>query len=117
MKKEIKILAINEGDTLVHTNGNRRFVEEYEWSGTVLERYMNVGYRIVNVIPDVTPAINQPGGYTFYKTGFTVFLEREVKPDNVYITEEDWKELNPMEEESEVGFDMDFEEEWEELPF
>ena len=109
MKKEMRILSINEGDTTIHTNGNRRFVEEYTWSGTVLEMYLNVGYKIVKIVPDVTPAVNKPGNYTFYKTGFTVFLEREVKPDNVYITEEDWKKLNPMEDDFEFDFDMDSE--------
>ena len=110
MKKEMKIITVNDGTREVLTNGNRHFAEEYTWAESVLEMYVNAGYKIVQIVQDVTPTINKPGNYSFYKTGFTAFLEREVKSDNVYITEDDWRNINPMEDEddSDDGYYEEF---------
>ena len=92
MAKEIKVIHINDGSEKMLTNGNFHFAEEYGWTGEVISAYVNVGYRIVSITPAYSP---YPERNSFFKTGFNVFLEREVKPDNQEITEEDWKKLNP----------------------
>lgn len=92
MAKEIKVIHINDGSEKMMTNGNFHYAEEFAWTGEVLSAYVNVGYRIVSIMTDYTPC---PEKNSFFKTGFNVILEREVKPDNKQITGEDWKELNP----------------------
>ena len=92
MAKEIKVIHINDGSEKMLTNGNFHFAEEYGWTGEVISAYVNVGYQIVSITTDYSP---YPERNSFFKTGFNVILEREVKQDNQEITEEDWKKLNP----------------------
>ncbi len=95
MEKELKVIHINDGSKEMLTNGNFHFAEELSWTGKVLSAYVNAGFQIVSVMTDYTP---YPEHNSFFKTGFNVILEREVRPDNIQITEEDWRELNPSRE-------------------
>ncbi|MBE6039055.1 MAG: hypothetical protein E7218_07665 [Anaerofustis stercorihominis] len=90
--KEVKVIHINDGTSVELTNGNRHFAEESVWAGEMLSMYLNAGYEINQIIPDFTPGT--PGGYAFYKTGFTAILIRDVKEGNIEITAEDWEEAN-----------------------
>lgn len=93
--KECRVIHIHDGDAQELTNGNWHTASEYEWAGNMLSLYLNAGYEIQHVIPEVCPAQQRPGCYSFYKDGFTVILVREAGsgPD---VTPEDWEELNTL---------------------
>lgn len=76
--KECKIIHINDGTAREITNGNRHFVEDYPWTEEQLNRYLNEGYELKHMVPMVTPAIQGEGNYSFYKSGFAFYLEREI---------------------------------------
>jgi hypothetical protein len=82
MAKKCKLIRINDGTAKTLENGNFHFVEEMEWAAKYLERYLNEGYEVKHMVPEVTPAIQKDGTYSFYKGGFTFYLEREVADDS-----------------------------------
>lgn len=92
--KEAKVIHINDGTSVELTNGNRHFAEEQSWAGNMLTMYLNAGYDIIGIIPDLTPSYEGEGGYNFYKTGFTAVMTREVTEDCIIITKEDWENAN-----------------------
>ncbi len=71
--KRCRIIHINDGNPETINNGDWMFVESYTRAERILEEYINDGYEVKQMIPDITPA--DAGG--FYKTGFTVYLEKE----------------------------------------
>lgn len=77
MAKKCKLIHINDGTATEIVNGNRHFVEEYTWAEDYLNRYLREGYELKHMVPMVTPSLQQEGNYTFYKSGFTFYLERE----------------------------------------
>lgn len=78
MKKICKLLHINDGSAETLVNGNFHFMEEYGWAEEVLNGYLAQGYEVRQMIPVVTPAALREGSFGFYRSGFTVYLEKEV---------------------------------------
>lgn len=76
--KECKLIHINDGNEETLQNGNYLFVEEFPRTAEIIAGYLNQGYEVKQIIPDVTPNILQEGAYTFYKGGIVVYLEREI---------------------------------------
>ena len=75
--KKCKIIHINDGTPKELENGNRFFAEEYEEAEAFLAPFLAEGYEVKQMIPDYSPAIQKPGAFSFYNTGFTVYLEKE----------------------------------------
>ena len=112
--KEVKVIHINDGTSEVLTNGNRHYAEDNVWAGKMLSMYLNAGYEISQIIPDFTPGEPGGGGYAFYKTGFTVFLVRDVQEGDIEITIEDWEENNTEEFMSQYYYEDDEYDEYDE---
>lgn len=77
-KKECKIIHINDGREETLFNGNFLFVEEWPATAQIIQKYLDAGYEVKKIIPDFTPAIQKEGSYSFYKTGMTVYFERNL---------------------------------------
>lgn len=91
--KECKIIHINDGNERTLTNGNFHFAEDVPWAEKMLALYLNAGYEISQMIPEIDPG--RPGnGYPFYRSGFTVVLTREASENAPEITLQDWERLN-----------------------
>jgi len=75
--KKAKILHINDGCSEVVTNGDRMFIETFPKAQNEIEKYLNEGWEVKQMITEVSPAVNQEGTYSFYKSGFTVYMEKE----------------------------------------
>ena len=75
--KQVKIIHINDGSSEVIKNEGRMFIETFPHAQKEIEKLINEGWEVKQMIPEVTPAINKEGVYSFYKSGFTVYLERE----------------------------------------
>ena len=75
--KKCKIIHINDGTAGTLTNGERFYAEEFEKAEEFLAAYLAEGYEVKLMIPSFEPAIQKPGAYSFYETGFTVYLEKE----------------------------------------
>ncbi len=75
--KKVIILHINDGNSEVATNGNRMFVETFPKAQSEIEKYLNEGWEVKQMIPEVTPSVNKEGAYSFYKSGFTIYMEKE----------------------------------------
>ena len=76
--KECKVLHIHDGDHVVLENGNRHFLENYPWAEEQINKMLAEGYELKHMIPQVSPAIQEEGCYTFYLSGFIGYFEREV---------------------------------------
>lgn len=76
--KQVKILHINDGNTEVVTNGDRMFIETFPRAQSEIEKYLNEGWEVKQMIPEVTPSVNKEGTCTFYKSGFTIYMEKDV---------------------------------------
>ena len=76
---ECKIINFNDGTGVEITNGDWRFSEEFPWIEEELEKLFSEGFKLTHVVPMLTPALQGEGNYTFYRGGFTVFLEREIQ--------------------------------------
>jgi len=76
--KEVKILHVNDGHSKVIKNEDRMFIETFPYAQEEIEKLINEGWEVKQMIPEVTPAINKEGVYSFYKSGFTIYLERDV---------------------------------------
>lgn len=102
--KQCKIVHINDGKPDVRTNGNFYFSESYPRMEEELESYLKLGFEVKAMVPVITPG-EPEGGYLFYRSGYTFYLEREV-------AEED---INPdldLEPHLEFDFDEDFDEDF-----
>lgn len=51
--RKCKILHINDGSAKVITNGDRHFVEEHPWAEDLIEGYLNQGYEVKQMIPNI----------------------------------------------------------------
>ena len=76
--KKTMILHINDGNSEVVKNKGKMFVETFPYAQEILEQLIHDGWEVRQMIPEVTPAINKEGVYSFYKSGFTIYLERDV---------------------------------------
>lgn len=75
--KKCKIIHINDGTAKILTDGDRHFSEEYLWAEEVINSYLREGYEVKQMIPEITPNQLEVGKYSFYNSGFTVYLEKE----------------------------------------
>ena len=105
MAKKCKLIHVNQGSGKVLENGNFCFVEEFSWAEAYLERYLNDGYQLKHMTSEVSPNILQDGEYTFYKDGYTFYLEKEVPDDQ--MEEETIQEEEAIQEEEYDLYDMD----------
>lgn len=81
MAKECKIIHINDGSSQVQQNENFHFVESFDWAAEYINRFLSKGWEVKHMVPEVSPAIQgEEGGYNFYKSGWTFFLERDITP-------------------------------------
>lgn len=93
MAKECKIIHINDGSAKVQQNENFHFVESFDWTAEYLSRFLNEGWKVTHMVPEISPAIQgETGSYAFYKSGWTFFLERDLtsagaKPEPPLIEE------------------------------
>lgn len=75
--KKCKIIHINDGTAVTITNGERHFAVEFPWAESVIDEYLNDGYEVKQMIPEISPAVVNEDPLTFYKSGFTIYLEKE----------------------------------------
>lgn len=76
MGKICKLVHVNDGSAVVLENRGFHFVEEYEWASEYLDRLLSEGWEVKHMVSEVSPAIQGNGVFTFYKSGFTFYLER-----------------------------------------
>lgn len=76
--RECKILHVHDASPKLLESGNRHMMEEYPWAEETINGYLKQGYEVKQMIPQVNPAIQEEGVYSFYLSGFIVYLEREV---------------------------------------
>jgi len=76
--KTCKIVHINDGNPAEVTNGNRLYVENFPHAEKILDVYLNAGWEVKHIIPSVDPAMPEQDGFSFFNTGFIVYLEKEV---------------------------------------
>lgn len=88
--KQCKIIHINDGNPQELYNENRYYYECYPRMEATLESYLNEGYEVRQVMPHVTPAIQGDGIYSFYQTGYSFYLEREIEPETEEKSFEDY---------------------------
>lgn len=75
--KACKLVHIHGGNEVEVHNGNFLFVEEFPETDDIIQQYLAEGYEVKQIIPDVTPAIQEEGAFTFYKGGIVVYFEKE----------------------------------------
>lgn len=93
MAKECKIIHINDGSAKVLQNKNFHFVESFDWAAEYINRFLSEGWEVKHMVSEVSPAIQGEGSCSFYKSGWTFFLERDIAPDtasevDIPLTEE-----------------------------
>ena len=76
--RECKILHVHDGTYVELENGNRHLLERYPWAEEVINELLAEGYEVKQMIPQISPAMQGEGNWSFYKSGFIVYLEREV---------------------------------------
>lgn len=75
--KECKLIHINDGCERELRDGNRFYAEEFPETRELIGTYLEEGWQVVHMVPDFSPAIQGEGRYSFYKTSWTFYLERE----------------------------------------
>ena len=75
--KQCKVLHVNDGNPSVLHDGNFLFVEEFSQAESVITEYLNDGWEVKQIIPDIDPNPVEIGSFPFYHTGFVVYLEKE----------------------------------------
>ena len=75
---ECKIITINDGKERQLTNGNYLYACDYPVLERYLNEYLEEGWKVIHMLPEFEPAINEKGNYSFYKGGYTFYLEREI---------------------------------------
>lgn len=78
VRKEIKIITINEGNKPTLRSEPWFTVIEAQKTAECVQEYLSKGWKIIHCFPDFNPAIQEEGVYTFYKGGFTFVMEREL---------------------------------------
>ncbi|MBQ7827340.1 MAG: hypothetical protein IJ386_03655 [Clostridia bacterium] len=79
--KECRIIHINDGNRETIRNEGCLFVEEVTCTEKIIGEYIKAGYEVKHIIPEIMPAKQYEGMFTFYKDGITVYLEREYVDD------------------------------------
>lgn len=88
--KECRIIHINDGKPTELYNEDHYFSEYFPRMQIEIDSYLNEGYEVRQVMPHVTPAIQGDGIYSFYQTGYSFYLEREIEPEEYQKTYEDF---------------------------
>lgn len=81
MKKIVKIVHVNDGDSKEMYNENFMFVETYPRSEKIIEAFLNNDWTLMNRTQVLSPAIQKAGSYSFYKDGWELLFEKEVEDD------------------------------------
>ena len=76
--KKCVLIHINEGHKDVLQNENFMFIERYTKTEEIIEQYLSQGYEVKQIIPEYSPEEQGEGNYTFYKSGVTIYFERNV---------------------------------------
>ena len=105
--KKCKVIHINDGAASVRENGNFRFVEEFDFTESYLNNLMSEGWEVKHMVPEVTPAIHGDGSYSFYKSGFTFYLEHE-ESDGNYKADTGSDVVEEVDDFNDIVFDDDF---------
>lgn len=77
--KECKIIHIHDGKAKVIQNENFLMVEEFQEAEKLLNSYLAQGYEVKHIVSNVSPNILKKDNWSFYKDGFTFYLEKEIK--------------------------------------
>ncbi len=83
MKKIIKMVHVNDGDSRVMHNGDFMFVETFPRGEKIIEAFTNNGWTLVNRTQVIKPAIQKEGVYSFYMNGWDLMFEKEVEDEEV----------------------------------
>lgn len=57
----MKILHINDDNSEVVTNGERMFIETFPKAQNEIEKYLNEGWEVKQMIPEATSSVNKEG--------------------------------------------------------
>ncbi|MBQ8000423.1 MAG: hypothetical protein IJ298_04310 [Ruminococcus sp.] len=107
--KVCKLVHINDGNEVEIRNGGRLFVESYPNTEQIINLYLEKGFTVKQIMPDVTPAQNISGNLTFYKGGVLIYFEKEVDS----IEEADDSDIQDFIHSLETQFDKEHKEEFE----
>ncbi len=77
MKKIIKMVHVNDGDSQVMHNGDFMFVETFPRGEKIIEAFMNNGWTLANRTQVIKPAIQKEGAYSFYMNGWDLMFEKK----------------------------------------
>ncbi|MBE6734055.1 MAG: hypothetical protein E7563_01765 [Ruminococcaceae bacterium] len=77
--KVCKLVHINDGNEVEIRNSGRLWVETYPTTEEIINLYIEKGFTVKQIMPDVIPAQNISGNLTFYKGGVLVYFEKEVE--------------------------------------
>lgn len=78
--KFVKVISINDGGHGKKElyNGNYFCAFSCNRIEAFLNSCLNHGYEIVQVMSSYSPALQEEGNYTFYTTGYTIVLSKEL---------------------------------------
>ncbi|MDO5132783.1 MAG: hypothetical protein Q4D81_07355 [Eubacteriales bacterium] len=75
--KECRIITINDGREKELANGNWLHIEEFPRMAEIIGKYLQEGWEVVHFVPVYNPAVHEEGKFSFYRGGYTFYLERE----------------------------------------
>lgn len=82
-------------------------MEEFNFTESYLNDLLSKGWEVKHMVLEVTPAIQGDGSYSFYKSGYTFYLERKENGEDSSVS----PSADAVEEVvdfSEIEFDDDF---------
>lgn len=97
--KKCRVLHINDGNSRELTNGNRFFAEHEPKTEQAINKLMEMGYEVKQMVPQYSPSIQgNSGSFTFYLSGYSYYLEKEFTDDENDDEEFEklFSELNPV---------------------
>lgn len=99
-----RVLHVNDGNAKELTNGNRFFAENYPKMEETINRVMQMGYEVKQMVPQYSPSVQgNDGTYMFYLSGYAFYLEKEFKEGENDDEEFNklFDELNPLDDDDE----------------
>ena len=97
--KKCRVLHINDGNSRELTNGNSFFAEHEPKTEQAINKLMEMGYEVKQMVPQYSPSIQgNSGSFTFYLSGYSYYLEKEFTDDENDDEEFEklFSELNPV---------------------
>lgn len=88
--KQCKIIHIYDGKPKELYSEDRYFADCFPTMEAELEAFLNEGYEVRQIVPHLTPELQENGQYGFYESGYTFYLEREIEPEAEEKTFEDY---------------------------